>query len=472
VLLGMALLPAPQAVALLLFAAGTAAIVAAVREPAIGLAIALIAGPLQPLERVELKLPIDSGQFLLGCALFLFLLHALARHDLRTAFHSAAQPILAALGLFAVVCVLTVVSARDARSWLAECAKLAQMLLLVLIVAQLHGRQRAILLGALLLSAGGEAVYGILQHRVCWSQPMGLLIQTLCGSVPPEFKMAGTAWYRGYGTFEQPNPFGGYMGLLWPVAAGLAAQAFLQWRRNRSIHGMVITFGAAIVALLCLIGLYASGSRGGLVGLAMALLVMVSALLRRPALWIAAGIGTIVFLFGIGELTPPASLERQLAEYGDIDVRDAYLTPINFSTIERLAHWQAAIRMIEARPWLGIGYGNYEAAYAEFRLIVWTNALGHAHNYYLNIFAETGVLGLLAYVFWWATVFVLTWRAVRRSPYRWFALGLLGAWAHLAGHHLFDNLYVANMHLTIGALLGALAWTSTNRLPHIDAAGE
>ncbi len=36
------------------------------------------------------------------------------------------------------------------------------------------------------------------------------------------------------------------------------------------------------------------------------------------------------------------------------------------------------------------------------------------------------------------------------------ALGLLGAWTHLSVHHLFDNLYVNNTHLLIGAMLGVL----------------
>jgi hypothetical protein len=52
-----------------------------------------------------------------------------------------------------------------------------------------------------------------------------------------------------------------------------------------------------------------------------------------------------------------------------------------------------------------------------------------------------------------------TWRALRLHSgwKRGLALGLLGAWTHLSVHHLFDNLYVNNTHLLIGALLGVLA---------------
>jgi O-antigen ligase len=160
----------------------------------------------------------------------------------------------------------------------------------------------------------------------------------------------------------------------------------------------------------------------------------------------------------------PAGARNQIAtlveDYGTLDVRDAHITPITFSTIERLAHWQAAIRMMEANPWLGVGFGNYVAAYPDFRLLLWENALGHAHNYYLNIFAETGVLGFLAYLAFWLTTFIVAFRVVRRVKLRvWhgaLALGVLGAFGHAAGHHLFDNLYVANMHMLLGVYLGFL----------------
>jgi hypothetical protein len=32
----------------------------------------------------------------------------------------------------------------------------------------------------------------------------------------------------------------------------------------------------------------------------------------------------------------------------------------------------------------------------------------------------------------------------------------LGTWTHLSAHNLVDNLYVANIHLHLGALLGVL----------------
>ena len=61
--------------------------------------------------------------------------------------------------------------------------------------------------------------------------------------------------------------------------------------------------------------------------------------------------------------------------------------------------------MVERIAGLKSGRNNIlgiEAAYAQYSLPKWRMALGHAHNYYLNIAAETGLLGLSAYLALWA----------------------------------------------------------------------
>jgi O-antigen ligase len=107
----------------------------------------------------------------------------------------------------------------------------------------------------------------------------------------------------------------------------------------------------------------------------------------------------------------------------------------------------------------GIGLGNYEPVYPGFRLVNWPYPLGHAHDIYLNVLAETGIIGLLAYGVLWVIVLWQTWR-VTRSVDLWrraAAIGLLGTWTHLSIHNLVDNLYVANIPLHLGALFGVLS---------------
>jgi len=93
-----------------------------------------------------------------------------------------------------------------------------------------------------------------------------------------------------------------------------------------------------------------------------------------------------------------------------------------------------------------------------YALLNWPNALGHAHMIYLNVLAETGVIGLTAYLALWLAVLALTVRVIGRSDgwRRGLALGLLGAWVHLSAHQVVDNLYVNNIHFTLAVLLGLL----------------
>lgn len=113
--------------------------------------------------------------------------------------------------------------------------------------------------------------------------------------------------------------------------------------------------------------------------------------------------------------------------------------------------------MANDHPLVGVGFGGYEAAYPAYALMNWSMALGHAHNYYLNVLAETGIVGLAAYVGMWLAYLMLTLRALRLAdPERGIALGLLGVWVHLAVHSLFDKLFVNNLFLHIGAMLGLI----------------
>jgi O-antigen ligase len=208
-----------------------------------------------------------------------------------------------------------------------------------------------------------------------------------------------------------------------------------------------------------------SWSRGAWLGFGAAASVMAVAL-PRQARWglllAAVLVVAALSLHAAGLL--PASLTTRLTDFArDVrfeDVRGVGINDANYAVVERLAHWQAALGMFRHRFWTGVGFGGYEPAYRDFALINWPIALGHAHNYYLNLAAETGLIGLLAYLLLWGTVFWQTWRATRRTAgfLRGVAIGLLGAWTHLAVHHLLDNLYVNNVHLHVGVLLGLLAF--------------
>lgn len=65
---------------------------------------------------------------------------------------------------------------------------------------------------------------------------------------------------------------------------------------------------------------------------------------------------------------------------------------------DRWSWWRAAGAMVAARPWLGVGPGAFGEAYPAFRISAWGLNTLYAHNLFLELAAERGLLGLGAFL--------------------------------------------------------------------------
>lgn len=437
----IALLPLSQLALAGVAALALGVIVLTLAEPVIGLCIALVIAPFAPLENVMLRLPVDSGQIMLAVTFAAWSLRAL--YTRRLDVSGARRGIAAGLLIFIAVAGLSFFVASSFDLWARETFKWVEVLLVYLLVSTETDRRKvALILGAILVSGLFQAGLGIYQFG-------------LRGEGPDEFAILGGRFYRSYGTFEQPNPFGGYMGLIWPVALGIALYGV-----SRSAY-----CAAGSVAALAFVALVLSWSRGAWLGAVAAGVAVLVVALRRPAMSLAALLAAALLTLALNAAGAlPESIRARLTDFtqqfNSFDVRGVNVNDANYSVIERLAHWQAAQNMIVDHLWFGVGFGNYPAVYDQHRAMKWPNALGHAHNYYLNLWAETGLLGLAAYALLWLIVIARTLSLAlcgdRSTLGPWLAVGLTGAWAHLSAHHLVDNLYVANTFILIGAYFGLL----------------
>jgi O-antigen ligase len=356
---------------------------------------------------------------------------------------------LAAILLSSVVAANRSLVAKEAIKW-------AEVLvaLLYTIAALREPRQRAWVAWAMVATGVIEALIGNSQ----WVLATG------------SFGADGST-LRVFGTFAQPNPYAAYLNLAMPFALVYALY-------HPRLEARWVAAGAAVLLLFAQ-GL--AGSRGGWLALVAALLVMAVVALRieKPALAVGA---PLALVGGVAWATNvlPAKIQHAALHALRLDnvSLSAPLNDSNFSSVERLAHWVAGGRMLLAHPILGVGAGNYDAAYARYAASGWPDSLGHAHNYFINAAAETGVIGGLAFVAvivgsWW-----LAWRAVavaRRGlaarPWQsdvtalWrgaapdypLALAVLGVVAAVTVQSLVDDVFVHAMELQIAVCLGLAA---------------
>lgn len=425
-------------------------------SPLIALVVALTLAPLRTLVSTEsgLSLPLDIGQILILIYFGVWLAHQLWRREAPIKSQADA-PLLAVLALVAVFSIGAWTS-QSVSGWLAEWLKWVAIALLIWTLSVSVDGSWSWLVFAVLVSAFANALVGL---------------YIFAGGSGADHLVILGKFFRAFGTFGQPNPFGGFMGIALPLGL-MAAWAqlpsvWMGWRRHRRVPHLpvLIFFASSLVSVVLAAALVASWSRGAWLGAAVAVLCMLIALPKRVSrgLALAAAIAALIAATWSIGLLPRSIVLRLTTAATDLitvsDARGVEITPINYAVTERLAHWQAAMYMAEEAPLVGIGLGNYEVVYDDYRLINWEEPLGHAHNLYLNMLAETGLIGLIAYLSFWVIVFRMTW-SLRQQPdtfSRCIAIGLLGSWVYVAVHSVFDNLYVNNLFLHIGVLLGILA---------------
>src|SRR5205823_3579601 len=224
-------------------------------------------------------------------------------------------------------------------------------------------------------------------------------------------------------------------------------------------------FLSLAAAGLMAMGIGLSQSRGAWLGAGVAgvcLLLAWSRFTRRLLIPCAAG-GVLVLGLALSGLLPASILDRlaQTIEYfGVFDVRTVEVTSDNWAIVERMAHWQAGWYMFLAHPWIGVAAGNYAQAYPDYFVGMWREPLGHAHNYYLNMLAELGVVGgglLLLLIGLLFTQFgrgLVRSEHVRGSFWRAVLAGVFGGLIVFCVHNLFDSLFVHSVNVQLGVLLG------------------
>ena len=162
-----------------------------------------------------------------------------------------------------------------------------------------------------------------------------------------------------------------------------------------------LLFFAAIINIAFL---YFTRSRSAfLISLALLLAVIIFYFFKKDKSEKVKSLIPIIGVFVIGfaiSLIPPIKGER--SDFGE-NISSVVNTD-NKSNSLRLEFWNASVQMIESNPWIGIGLNKWSGFYPKYfgddftdGQIHFVYAI-HAHNDFLELFAENGILSLIVYL--------------------------------------------------------------------------
>ncbi len=382
--------------------------------------------------------------------------------------HAVPRYLAIAITIMLLTMVISMTGAYSVKTSLKEVAKWMELLIVILIGSQYFRTRRHIwtLVVILCLAAISQAIYGYIQYFF---------------DIGPQAFIRDAA-LRVYGTFGQPNPFAGYINMTLMVA--LALTILGGNAKTRLLAGVT-------TAMLLAAEIF-SQSRGGEIAFAVGLLLIL--VVGFPLMRKLAAIGVVGGLFIVaGYLAgkvPPKLVNPVINILGLKKISFTFPSAQDYSTAERLAHWYAGLQMFITHPFTGVGIGNYPNAYPQYYITIFVNSLGHAHNYYINTAAETGIIGLTAFLAFLVTLFVAGAQAYRVLNRRYreqqqrrkfpkgsmtelealhsqtkiqmlgndraLALGLIASLVTVCTHNMVDDLYVHSLTILFALLLAAL----------------
>ena len=177
--------------------------------------------------------------------------------------------------------------------------------------------------------------------------------------------------FRVFSTFENPNLLAIFLVIVIPIAL------FLFLNTKKSI-GKVYYAASIVIFTACLALTF---SRTGMLGLAAAIIIFIMLMnIRYIIFLLIGGVALIPFL--------PASIINRIKSMG-----------LHDSTVEyRFKIWETTMEMIRDNPITGVGYGSstYMEVYRDY--LGRTKIVAHAHNTFLQIWAESGIVGIIAFL--------------------------------------------------------------------------
>jgi O-antigen ligase len=213
------------------------------------------------------------------------------------------------------------------------------------------------------------------------------------GVLPGRFILAGSTLARAAGGFGWPNELAMFLAVALPFPIFALRRADRPFARVLALTGIV----------LVMLGLTSTFSRGSWV-----------AVLAAPAALVFVGEGRVAVRFWGGALMAVAVVDFLTG--GALSTR-VVSTTSDVLVAQRLLLMTAGLLMFRANPFVGVGPGGFGDALDQFGLQVagLFDFVGSAHNGYIHMAAESGILGLTALLYFLVAAFSGLSRGVRAA---------------------------------------------------------
>jgi len=243
--------------------------------------------------------------------------------------------------------------------------------------------------------------------------------------------------YGGYpfGPYVNRNHFAGLAEILIPVA--LVPLVLGKVRRER-------LFLVGLFAVVPIVALLLSASRGGIVSFAVELVILFSLLLVRrlqSKYMLAGGVLVLCAILAVSWIGVQEVLQR-FSNYQSLDVTMGKRASMRHDT------W----RIFLDHPVLGTGLGTLQTVFPPYESAYDARIVNHTHNDYLEALAETGLAGGICCLWFLAVLFIESIKGLKDLG------GSFGAALNLSGlvgccGLLVHSLVDFNLHIPANALL-------------------
>ncbi len=372
---------------------------------------------------------------------------------------SAHAGLWSAVALYAAVLFLSSIWAVDAPAAIKAGTELLKNMLIAYIIAETFDTPAALRIGVWSLIGGGALLGGLSVVQAVthtYSNTYWGLAQA-----PIRGITVRATDHRSAGPIGDPNFYGLILAAIVPLAL----------MRLRDERQGLLRLAAGLSVLLLVAGLVLTYSRGDILTLGVALLafaVLTRVRVRHMAIALAVAV-PIAVTFVPGSYWQRLSYLTATLSQSPGAVSDASLN-------KRAAAGEVALAIFGDHPFLGVGADNYSAVYFPYaRQLNVPDAASYSHDIYLQVAAETGLLGLVPYL---AALFLAlraAWRGRRaarraRDPLResLSTSCLLALITYLFGLAFLPGAYPRYLWLLVGLAMAAATCVSRRPLPYLE----